>query len=135
MSRLADAARVLPRLRAGKRVVLAHGCFDLLDAGHLRYLEGARGQGDFLVVAVSDDASVQRRKGPGHPLLPEEDRLRLVRALRAVDLAFLSDGDDVEGVVRSLRPEAHAAREGAETSRTRDLLARIARGGPEALSG
>lgn len=106
--RLPDVARVLARLRPGRRVVLANGCFDLLHVGHVRYLEAARREGDLLVVAVNDDAGVRRLKGPGRPILPEEDRLRIVRALVPVDLAFLFEGDDVRDVLAALRPEVHA---------------------------
>jgi rfaE bifunctional protein nucleotidyltransferase chain/domain len=106
--RLADVARVLARLRPGKRVVLANGCFDILHVGHVRYLEAAKREGDLLVVAINDDASVRRLKGPGRPVLAGEDRLRLVSALAAVDLAFLFEGDDVRAVIAALRPDVHA---------------------------
>ena len=60
--------------RAGERVVLANGCFDLLHVGHLRYLEDARSRGDRLVVALNDDDSVRGLKGPGRPLMPLIER-------------------------------------------------------------
>jgi rfaE bifunctional protein nucleotidyltransferase chain/domain len=101
-------ARVLARIRGGKRVVLANGCFDLIHVGHVRYLEGARREGDLLVVAVNDDASVRRLKGPGRPIVPEVDRLRVVAALSCVDAAFLFEGDDVAAVLLALRPDVHA---------------------------
>ena len=61
------AARIAEHRARGKRVVLANGCFDLLHAGHVRYLDGARRQGDVLVVAVNSDASARPLKGPGRP--------------------------------------------------------------------
>jgi rfaE bifunctional protein nucleotidyltransferase chain/domain len=106
--RLADVARVVARARAEKRLVLANGCFDLLHVGHVRYLEGARRAGDFLVVAVNDDESVRRLKGPGRPILPAAERLRLVKAVAAVDVAFLFEGDDLREVLAALRPDVHA---------------------------
>jgi len=106
--RLADAARVLAQLRAGKRVVLANGCFDLLHVGHVRYLEAARREGELLVVAVNDDASVRRLKGPGRPIQSAADRLRIVSSLAAVDLAFVFEGEDVRAVIEALRPDVHA---------------------------
>jgi rfaE bifunctional protein nucleotidyltransferase chain/domain len=108
VARLADVARILPRVRGGKRVVIANGCFDLLHVGHVRYLEAARREGDLLVVAINDDASVRRLKGPGRPFLPEADRLRIVRALAPVDIAFLFAEDDLTRVLRALRPDVHA---------------------------
>jgi rfaE bifunctional protein nucleotidyltransferase chain/domain len=106
--RLADVARVLARLRTGKRVVLANGCFDILHVGHIRYLQAARQAGDLLVVAVNDDESVRRLKGPGRPILPGDERLRLVKAVAGVDVAFLFSGDDLRDVLTALRPDVHA---------------------------
>lgn len=108
MKRLAEVARIVERLRGGKRVVLANGCFDILHVGHVRYLQAARAEGDLLVVAVNDDRSVRRLKGAGRPILAEGERLRLVRAIAAVDVAFLFEGNDVSDVLRAIRPEVHA---------------------------
>src|SRR5262245_20549190 len=70
---------------AGRRIVLANGCFDLLHVGHVRYLEAARREGDVLVVAVNTDESVRRNKGPGRPLVSEAERIEVLAALRCVD--------------------------------------------------
>jgi len=76
-----DAATTLKRIEAdraaGRRVVLANGCFDVLHVGHLRYFRGAKALGDVLVVAVNADASVRALKGPGRPLVPEAERAEL----------------------------------------------------------
>src|SRR6202161_118530 len=80
---------IAERQRDGKRVVFANGCFDTLHVGHARYLEGARREGDVLVVAVNDDASLRGLKGPGRPILNENARADLVAALRAVDYVVL----------------------------------------------
>src|SRR3954447_22075218 len=69
----------------GERIVFANGCFDALHVGHIRYLEGARHEGDVLVVGVNADSGVCRLKGPGRPVLPESARAALVAGLRAVD--------------------------------------------------
>lgn len=91
-----------------KRIVFANGCFDALHVGHIRYLEGARREGDALVVGVNDDASVARLKGPGRPVLPETARAQLVAALRAVDYVVLFGEATVESLLEFLRPDVHA---------------------------
>jgi rfaE bifunctional protein nucleotidyltransferase chain/domain len=92
----------------GNRVVFANGCFDTLHVGHVRYLEGARREGDVLVVAVNSDASVCGLKGPGRPILAERARAELVAALRMVDYVVVFGEPNVEGLLEFLRPEVHA---------------------------
>jgi rfaE bifunctional protein nucleotidyltransferase chain/domain len=99
---------IADRKRRGERVVFANGCFDTLHVGHVRYLEGARREGDVLVVAVNDDASVCGLKGPGRPLLNENARAELVAALRAVDYVVLFHEPNVEPLLELLRPDVHA---------------------------
>ena len=102
------AARIAEHRARGKRVVLANGCFDLLHAGHIRYLDGARRQGDVLVVAVNSDASARPLKGPGRPVLAAEARARLVAALGAVSYVTVFDEPDVGTLLTTLRPDVHA---------------------------
>jgi D-glycero-beta-D-manno-heptose 1-phosphate adenylyltransferase len=92
----------------GKKVVLANGCFDIVHVGHLRYLKGARALGDVLVVAVNSDKSMQSIKDPGRPILPQDERVALVSALRCVDYVVLFDDPDVSHVLDVLRPAIHA---------------------------
>jgi rfaE bifunctional protein nucleotidyltransferase chain/domain len=92
----------------GQRIVLANGCFDTLHVGHIRYLEGARREGDILVVGVNADSSVCALKGPGRPILDEQARAQLVAALRAVDYVVLFDEPSVEALLETLRPDVHA---------------------------
>ena len=94
--------------RSGRKVVLANGCFDTLHVGHIRYLEGARHEGDILVVAVNSDFSVCALKGPGRPILPESARAALVGALRAVDYVVLFSEPNVEQLLHDLHPDVHA---------------------------
>ncbi len=94
--------------RAGRRVVLANGCFDILHVGHLRYLEGARARGDLLVVGVNSDASVRRLKGEGRPILDQQARARLVAALACVDCVVIFEEPDVNRLLQELRPDVHA---------------------------
>jgi D-glycero-beta-D-manno-heptose 1-phosphate adenylyltransferase len=92
----------------GHRVVFANGCFDALHVGHVRYLQGARNEGDVLVVGVNDDASVAALKGPGRPILDESARAQLVAAVRAVDYVVLFGESSVERLLEELRPDVHA---------------------------
>jgi len=98
----------LPKLLAGKKVVLANGCFDILHVGHVRYLEDARKSGDALVVAINSDRSVRALKGPGRPILNENERAALVSALRCVDHVVVFDEPDVSRIIEILRPAVHA---------------------------
>ena len=86
-------------------LVATGGCFDLLHAGHVATLEAARALGDRLVVCVNSDASVSRLKGPGRPLQPVEDRVRILRALACVDDVVVFEEDTPEQVLRTLRPK------------------------------
>jgi|SRR5271169_412664 len=94
--------------RQGKRVVMANGCFDTLHVGHVRYLSGAKREGDVLVVAVNADESVRGLKGPGRPVLDEQARAHLVASLREVDLVALFTEPNVEALLEELRPDVHA---------------------------
>jgi|ERR1700722_11113812 len=92
----------------GQRIVFANGCFDMLHVGHVRYLEGARREGDILVVGVNSDASVSVLKGPGRPILDENGRALLVAALRPVNYVLLFSEPSVESLLEALRPDVHA---------------------------
>ena len=92
----------------GRRVVFANGCFDTLHVGHIRYLEGARREGDILVVGVNADSSVCNLKGPGRPILDENARAHLVAALRCVDYVVLFGESNVEALLEEMRPDVHA---------------------------
>lgn len=101
------AARLRELRRAGTRVAFANGHFDLLHVGHLRYLRGAKAQADVLVVAVNDDDSVARLKGPGRPIVPAAERAELVAALEPVDFVVVFGGDSPAPLLERLRPEVH----------------------------
>lgn len=94
--------------RQGQRIVFANGCFDTLHVGHIRFLEGARREGDILVVGVNADSTVCNLKGPGRPILDEDTRAHLVAALRSVDYVILFAEPDVEALLEELRPDVHA---------------------------
>jgi rfaE bifunctional protein nucleotidyltransferase chain/domain len=106
---LEEAGRRVAQLRAqGRSIVLANGVFDLLHVGHLRYLEGAKALGDVLVVAINSDASTRAYKGPGRPVIPQDERAELIAALACTDLVLVFDEPDVRGVIRALKPDVHA---------------------------
>jgi D-glycero-beta-D-manno-heptose 1-phosphate adenylyltransferase len=92
---------------AGRTIAFANGCFDLLHVGHVRYLQGAAAEGDRLVVAVNDDASVAALKGEGRPILRAADRAELVAALRGVDYVVVFADATVERLLRLVKPDVH----------------------------
>jgi rfaE bifunctional protein nucleotidyltransferase chain/domain len=92
----------------GKRVVFANGCFDTLHVGHVRYLQGAKDEGELLVVGVNSDSSVRQLKGPGRPILDEQARAQLVASLRSVDFVILFPDCNVERLLQELHPDVHA---------------------------
>ena len=108
LSRESARAEIVKLKRAGKTVVLANGCFDMLHVGHIRYLSGAKQEGDVLVVAINADASVGGLKGPGRPVLDEQARAQLVASLRDVDYVVLFSEPNVEALLEELRPDVHA---------------------------
>ena len=89
----------------GEKIVMSNGCFDLLHAGHVECLEQARALGDRLVVAVNDDASVRRLKGPGRPLQALDKRLKTLAGLAAVDWLVAFSEDTPERLVQALSPD------------------------------
>ena len=111
-SRIVAAEELARRFDASpdayRGVVLANGIFDLLHVGHVRYLEGARAEGERLVVALNSDASARRLKGAGRPVVALPERLELVAALRVVDWVTWFEGDRVDDLLRLLRPAVHA---------------------------
>src|SRR6184192_3117712 len=113
--------------RRRERIVFANGCFDTLHVGHIRYLEGARREGDVLVVGVNADSSVCNLKGPGRPILDENARAQLVAALRCVDYVVLFGEANVEALLEELRPDVHAKGTdyAAETVSERAVAARL----------
>jgi rfaE bifunctional protein nucleotidyltransferase chain/domain len=100
-------ARLEALRRAGKRVALANGVFDLIHVGHVRYLEGARALADLLVVAVNSDRSTRAYKGDGRPVVPEHERAELVAALGCTDWVVVFDEADVRRVISIVRPDVH----------------------------
>ena len=94
--------------RAGERITLANGGFDLLHVGHVRYLQAAKALGGRLVVAINSDESVRALKGEGRPIMPAEERAEIVAALEGVDAVVIFPELDVRAIIREIRPDIHA---------------------------
>jgi len=108
VSRVELRRRVTAWRRAGERVTLANGCFDLLHVGHIRYLRAARDLGGKLVVAVNSDASVRALKGAGRPVMPADERAEILAALADVDAVVIFPEKDVRAIIREIRPDFQA---------------------------
>jgi rfaE bifunctional protein nucleotidyltransferase chain/domain len=101
-----EARAKLELWRAARaRVVFTNGVFDLLHRGHAEYLEEARALGDRLVVGLNTDVSVRRLKGASRPIVGEQDRAALVRALACVDLVVLFDDDTPQRLIEAVKPD------------------------------
>lgn len=108
LSRRALRAQVARWRRAGERVILTNGCFDVFHVGHVRYLRGAKALGGRVIVAVNSDASARRLKGAGRPAMPAAERAEILAALEAVDAVVIFPEPDVRALVREIRPDIHA---------------------------
>ncbi|MHB2018452.1 MAG: D-glycero-beta-D-manno-heptose 1-phosphate adenylyltransferase [Candidatus Xenobia bacterium] len=106
-SRPAVVDAVAAARRLGKRIVFTNGCFDLLHPGHVQTLEQARSLGDLLVVGVNSDGSVRRLKGAERPLVPQEDRARVIAALACVDYVVIFEEDTPVDTLSVVRPDVH----------------------------
>jgi D-beta-D-heptose 7-phosphate kinase/D-beta-D-heptose 1-phosphate adenosyltransferase len=98
------AREVRRRQGAGERGVFTNGCFDLLHLGHVRYLQQARMLGDFLIIGLNSDESARLLKGPGRPLVPEDERAEILAALASVDYVTIFGEATAEALVELLQP-------------------------------
>lgn len=90
---------------AGRRLVFTNGCFDLLHAGHVTYLQFARSQGDALCIGLNSDVSVRRNKGETRPIVPQEYRAKLLACLRFVDYVVIFDDPEPKGIIAEILPD------------------------------
>ena len=103
---LHELKKELDRLRKkGRRIAFTNGCFDILHAGHVRYLTAARQQGDLLIVGLNSDKSVQHIKGPKRPLVPQQQRAEVLAGLWCVDFIVFFDEPDPLLLIQALRPD------------------------------
>jgi rfaE bifunctional protein nucleotidyltransferase chain/domain len=126
---LVDADR-----KAGRTIALANGCFDLLHAGHIRYLQAAAAEADRLVVAVNADG-MAATKGPGRPILKAEDRAELVAAVRGVDYVTIFPEPTVAALLELLRPDVHCKGTDYTTDSVPERATVLAYGGRVAIVG
>jgi rfaE bifunctional protein nucleotidyltransferase chain/domain len=104
-----EAKRFVDGARAeSKRVVFANGCFDILHGGHISYIESARSAGDMLIIGLNSDSSVRHHKGEGRPVMPQDQRARLLASLEAVDGVVIFDEETVDPLLELLIPHVHA---------------------------
>ena len=96
---------LLPFRGPDRRIVFTNGCFDILHAGHVRYLRAARAEGDVLVIGLNSDRSVAAIKGPGRPVVSQADRAEVLAALECVGYVILFDEPDPLRLIRALRPD------------------------------
>lgn len=94
--------------KAGEKVILTNGCFDLLHVGHVRYLRAAKELGGKVVVALNSDSSVLQIKGSGRPLMNEQERAEILGALSDVDAVVIFTEPDVRAIIREIRPDVQA---------------------------
>ena len=105
LKELGELKERLEQLRnEGQRIVFTNGCFDILHAGHVRYLNAARQQGDLLVVGLNSDVSVQRIKGPRRPLVSQQQRAEVLAGLWCIDYIVIFEQPDPLAVIQTLRP-------------------------------
>jgi D-glycero-beta-D-manno-heptose 1-phosphate adenylyltransferase len=96
------------QLHENREIVLCNGCFDTLHVGHVRYLQGAKEEGDVLVAALNADSGVRTLKGSNRPILDEQARAKLVAALRCVDYVIIFREPNVKKLLEELHPDVHA---------------------------
>jgi rfaE bifunctional protein nucleotidyltransferase chain/domain len=103
---LEEIVQIRARLRElGKKLVFTNGCFDILHAGHVRYLNQARSLGDALVVGVNSDRSVRKIKGESRPIVSEEERAEVLAALACIDYVFIFDDPTPKRVIDAIVPD------------------------------
>ena len=109
IKRIEELREIVSQLHAsGRSVVFANGCFDLIHAGHVRYLEKARALGDVLILGINSDAGVAALKGKGRPLQSEGERAEILASFECVDYVLLFDALTVDQILNDLRPDIHA---------------------------
>jgi rfaE bifunctional protein nucleotidyltransferase chain/domain len=111
-ARVLDRDAIIAKSRfarmSGQTIIFANGCFDVLHAGHIRYLQGARELGDVLIVAINADDQVKVLKGNGRPILSQQERAELVASIDVVDFVTIFSEPTVEQLLLAIKPDVHA---------------------------
>ncbi len=103
-----EAANIAAGLKAaGQKVVFTNGCFDILHAGHVRYLAAAKNLGDRLIVGLNSDQSVKSFKGADRPINTQDDRAEVLSAMAAVDYVVIFEDRTAEGLVAEIQPDIY----------------------------
>ncbi len=103
-----EAAQVCDDLRRqGKRIVFTNGCFDIIHAGHVRYLTTAKSFGDVLIVGLNTDESVRRLKGANRPINTQADRAEVLLGLKAVDHVIYFGEATAEALITEVKPDVY----------------------------
>ncbi len=101
-----NLSKILAKLRSkGKRIAFTNGCFDIIHAGHIKYLSRAKKAADILVVGLNSDSSVKTIKGKGRPINNQHDRARVLASLSFVDYVTIFDEETPERLIRMIRPD------------------------------
>ncbi len=104
MIELDELLSILEEIREEKTIVFTNGCFDIIHAGHVSYLEEAKSLGDILVVGLNSDESVRRIKGEKRPIINERERAYILSRLKPVDYVVLFEEDTPERLIKAIRP-------------------------------
>ena len=97
--------RIDPFRRSGKQVVFTNGCFDIMHAGHVRYLSAARSEGGILIVGINSDKSVKSIKGKNRPIMPQDQRAEVLAGLWCVDYIVFFDEPDPLKLIQAIKPD------------------------------
>ena len=97
--------RIDPFRRSGKQVVFTNGCFDIMHAGHVRYLAAARSEGEILIVGINSDKSVKSIKGKNRPIMPQDQRAEVLAGLWCVDYIVFFDEPDPLRLIQAIKPD------------------------------
>jgi len=102
---LEELLKILEKERKGKRVVFTNGCFDIIHAGHVDYLEKAKKLGDILIVGLNSDSSIRRIKGKKRPIIPQDMRAKVLSSLKPVDYVVIFEEDTPERLIKAIKPD------------------------------
>ena len=97
--------RIDPLRRSGKQVVFTNGCFDIMHAGHVRYLTAAKSEGEILIVGINSDKSVKSIKGKNRPIMPQDQRAEVLAGLWCVDYVVFFDEPDPLRLIQAIKPD------------------------------